>query len=318
MRFGGNYGSNATQTYVESRPYANYPGGLGTPVSTMIPAYGPVFAGVPPPALPAGWPDWAEYHALDKYENYQLDSEEPIQDIRFNGIVDLPFGRGKRFFSNVNGFVNELIGGFQLAGDGDIVSQTFNPAAANLGPASPIHIYKHRYPITDCRSGVCVKSYLWWNGYLAPTVTQGVAGSVCTSNCVTGLPANYVPEQTPIDNDPTSAYYGDNDVEVSAPGLGSSPITATYDVGPFGGNYLQKSWLNGPINYTTDNSIFKVFPIKEGMNLRVNLDAFNALNVQGFEPPNATDGTEPVQPGAGVADSYNTPRQIQLTARLTF
>jgi hypothetical protein len=311
MRFGGNYGSNATQIYTQSKPYANYPGALGT-LSTMTPAYGPVYPGVPPPALPSGWPDWAEYHALDKYENYQLDSEEPIQDIRFNGIVDLPFGRGKRFFSNVNGFVNELIGGFQLAGDGDIVSQTFIPAASNLGPASASHIYKHRYPITDCRSGVCLKSYLWWNGYIAPTSTTGVAGSVCTTNCVTGLPANYVPEQAPIDNDPTSAYYGDNDVQVSAPGLGSSPLTVAYDVGPFGGNYLQKSWLNGPINYVTDISIFKVFPIREGINLRVNVDAFNALNVQGWNNPDTTGGVE------NNLTSYNTPRQIQLTARLTF
>ncbi|MGH9345268.1 MAG: hypothetical protein ACRD19_16100, partial [Terriglobia bacterium] len=310
MRFGGNYGSNATTTYTQSDPYANYPGALGT-VSTMTPAYGPVYAGVPPPAPPTGWPAWAEYHALDKYENYQLDSAEPIQDIRFTGIVDLPFGRGKRFLANVNGFVNELIGGFQLAGDGDIMSQTFTPAAANLGPIHPSHIYKHRYPIDDCRSGVCEHSYLWWNGYLAPTVLPAPLG-ICTSNCVTGLPSTYVPEQAPIDNDPTSVYYGDNEVQVSAPGLKGSPLSVAYDVGPYGSNYLQKSWLNGPINYTTDISLFKVFPIREAMSLRVNFDAFNALNVQGWNTPNATSGVET------NLSSYNSPRQLQLTARLTF
>ncbi|MGH9342797.1 MAG: hypothetical protein ACRD19_03420, partial [Terriglobia bacterium] len=176
----------------------------------------------------------------------------------------------------------------------------------------PIHVYKHKLPLTDCRSGVCLKSFLWYNGYLAPTVTTGVAGSVCTTNCVTGLPANYVPEQTPIDNDPTSAYYGDDDVEVSAPGLNKgNPLTVAYDAGPKGGNYLGKSWYNGPINYTEDISIFKVFPIRGGMNLRVNADAFNALNVQGYNNP-GTDGVEQ------MLTSANTPRQIQITMRLTF
>jgi hypothetical protein len=50
--------------------------------------------------------------------------------------------------------------------------------------------------------------------------------------------------------------------------------------------------------------------------LRFNLDAFNALNMQGYANPNGTDGTEAV--ADQVASSYNTPRQVQLTLRLTF
>lgn len=292
-------------------PYANFPGALGT-VATMTPAYGPVYAGVHPPAPPAGWPLWADYHAMDKFLAYTRYSAIPIQDIAFNGIVDLPFGRGKRFLGNANRFLNELVGGFQLAGDGSIHSQIFQPSAGEWGAVSPVQVYKHKYPITDCRSGVCEHSYMWSNGYLAPTVTQGVAGSTCTTNCVTGLPANYVPFQTPIDNTPGTTYYGDNEVQITASGINSGKATnIVYDAGPGGSNYLQKSWLNGPINYTEDISIFKVFPIKEGMNLRFNADAFNALNVQGWNNP-GTNGVET------NLSSYNTPRQIQLTMRLTF
>lgn len=313
MRAGGAVAGSDNGTVIY--PYANYPGALGS-AGTMTPAYGPVYAGVPPPALPANLPFWADYRAMDKFQQYELDTDEPVQHILFTGIVDLPFGRGRRFLSNVNGLVNELIGGFQLAGDGSVTSQTFNLAAANYGPVSPIHVYKHRYPITDCRSGVCEKSFLWFNGYLAPTVTTGVAGSVCTSNCVSGLPADYVAEQTPIDNNPTSTYYGDNEVEVTL--ANGSQVADTYDVGPNssngpgGGNYLVKSAFNGPINYTEDISIYKVFPIREGMTLRFNVDAFNALNVQGWDNPGTTDGVET------NLSSYNNPRQIQLSARLTF
>jgi hypothetical protein len=303
----GASGNTASPNFV---PYASYPGALGT-VGTMTPAYGAVYPGVTPPALPAGYPNWAEYHALDKFESYELDPGEPIQHITFSGVYDLPFGRGKRFLGNVNRFVNEVVGGFELAGDGSIISQIFKPSAGNWGAVSPVQVYKHKYPITDCRSGVCEKSYMWYNGYLAPTVTTGVAGSVCTSNCVTGLPANYVPMQIPIDNTPGSTYYGDNDVQISAPGLGTSPVTIAYDAGPQGSNYLVNKWLNGPINYTEDISIFKVFPIKEGMNLRFNVDAFNALNVQGWNNP----GTSGVETNLS---SYNQPRQVQFTLRFTF
>jgi len=60
-----------------------------------------------------------------------------------------------------------------------------------------------------------------------------------------------------------------------------------------------------------DASIFKVFPITERVNLRVNVDVFNALNEQGSINPGAA-GVE------NTLSSGNTPRQIQLTARLTF
>jgi len=59
-------------------------------------------------------------------------------------------------------------------------------------------------------------------------------------------------------------------------------------------------------------SLYKVFPIKDSVSLRVNVDAFNAFNIQGSVNPNTTDGTET------LTSSYWTPRQIQISARLRF
>ncbi|MGH9598227.1 MAG: hypothetical protein ACRD27_00065, partial [Terracidiphilus sp.] len=318
------HGAAYQLTYVFSRPLAvsgdqsftvdpdaNFPGVLGT-VATMTSPYGTVYPGVPPPARPANLPVWADYHAMDRYQGYQLDNNTPEQHITFNGIIDLPVGRGKRFLGNTSRFLNEVIGGYQLAGDFSLQSQTFQPNAGNWGPTNPIKIYKHRYPITDCRSGVCEHSFMWFNGYLAPTVTTGVAGSVCTTNCVTGLPADYTPAQTPIDNTPNTTYYGKDEVQITAPALNSGKATSiVYDAGPQGSDYLTNTWINGPINYTEDISIFKVFPIKARTNLRFNVDAFNALNVQGWDNP-GTGGVE------SNLSSYNAPREVQFTLRLTF
>ena len=306
LRVGGdNQGTVPPAEY----PDADYPGVMGS-VGSMTSPYGAVYPGIAPPPRPAGLPDWADYHAMVKFQGYQLDNTNtPIHHVSFNGILDLPFGRGKRFLGNSSRWMNELIGGFQLAGDGNVVSQVFQPSVTNWGAVSPLQVYKHKYPTIDCRSGVCEKSWLWYNGYLAPTVTTGVGGSACTTNCVSGLPASYVPLQTPVDNTPGTTYYGTNDVLVTL--ANGTQATIAYDAGPQAANYLSKTWINGPFNYTVDLSIFKVFPITQKINLRFNVDAFNALNVQGNNNPDATGLQH-------VLTSHNLPRELQLTGRLTF
>ena len=58
--------------------------------------------------------------------------------------------------------------------------------------------------------------------------------------------------------------------------------------------------------------MYKVFDLTERWKLRMNIDAFNAFNIQGLTNPDITTGIQNFQ------NSYWTPRQIQLTARLTF
>lgn len=311
FRFGGNYFRDGN-TY----PAANFVGVLGS-AGTMTSPFGTVVAPSQPPARPSGVAAWQEYHALDKYEYYYVDTAIPKQHITFNGIYDLPFGHGKRFLPGANRAVDELVGGWQLAGDGNILSQDFQLSGGNWGPNNPIKYYKHGAPITDCRSGTCYKSYLWFNGYIAPSAIQGNACAT-TTKTISGLPSDYVPYQTPIDTTCGTANYGTNNVQVTAPNLnGGAPVTVGYSPGPTGNNRYSKTFLNGPINWTADLSVFKVFPITEKTTLRFNMDAFNVFNEQGFNNPNTTDGTEAYQPN-GVASSYNTPRQVQFTLRFTF
>jgi hypothetical protein len=70
--------------------------------------------------------------------------------------------------------------------------------------------------------------------------------------------------------------------------------------------------LEGPMNFQTDLSLYKVFSITERVKFRLNVDAFNAFNIQGLVNPNTTDGIQSLQ------TLYWTPRQIQFTARLSF
>jgi hypothetical protein len=264
------------------------------------------------PAQPVNVPSWGWTHELNVFENYKVDTAIPKQHITFNGVVDLPVGRGKRLLGNANRVLNAIVGGFQLAGDGNIISQDYALGTSNWSQANPLQVYKHGAPITDCRSGICHKSYEWFNGYIAPTANANVD---CTTNCVFGLPSSWAPYQTPINNAPGTSNYGNNNVPVKL--NNGSTVQVAYSPGPQGVNPFSHTILGGPINYTVDLSIFKVLPITERVNLRFNMDAFNVLNVQGYNSPNTTDGTEAYQPN-GVASSYNAPRQVQLSLRLSF
>jgi hypothetical protein len=204
--------------------------------------------------------------------------------------------------------VDEVVGGFQIAGDGSVISQDFQVSSANWGPVSPLKVYKHSAPITDCRTGTCYKAYDWFNGYLSPSVINAATKGV------SGLPSSYVAYQTPIN--PSN---GTNNVNITNAATSKSVASnVAFSPGPQAVNPFYHSFLNGPNNWTSDLSIFKVFPITETVNLRFNVDAFNAFNVQGFTNPSGTDGTEQFVAGIGQASSYWTPRQLQFTLRLSF
>ena len=99
---------------------------------------------------------------------------------------------------------------------------------------------------------------------------------------------------------------------------GGNPLTTPYLTTYNGNHPTAKSVLNGPFNYNVDLSLFKVFPITERVNIRANVDAFSAFNIQGFKNPNTANGELSDSPGGVDGSSYWTPRQLQLTLRLTF
>jgi len=73
--------------------------------------------------------------------------------------------------------------------------------------------------------------------------------------------------------------------------------------------------LRGPGIHNVDLSIFKNFPIREQFHLQLRAETFNGFNTPRFGNPGTTFKT----PSFGVIGSQqNTPRQIQLAAKLIF
>lgn len=260
-----------------------------------------------PGAIPQGMDVGSTFEPsreFNRWQNYRPDTAIPLHRVSFNGIYEVPFGKGRRFLGNSNKFVNALVGGFQMAFVGTVVSQAFQVATGNFGDTSAIQIYKNSAPVNDCRSGVCRDAYMWFNGYLPPTVITGA------NRGVQGVPSGYQPYLTPINNTPGTPNFGNNNVPVRL--ANGQTVNTPFSPGPAGVQPFNAMVLQGPKNYQADISIYKEFQITERVKLRFNVDAFNALNIQGLTNPSASDGIMQLQ------TSYWTPRQIQFTGRLSF
>ncbi len=318
LRVGGNWSRDN-----QVDPYADY-GQSGVSTFTAIDALSslPITPALPPKP-PTGTPTWGYYKALNQFENYGVvDTATPRQQLQYNYIVDLPFGRGKRWLGGVNKITNEFVGGYQISGDANLYSSAFTITATNWGPTNPLKTYKHGAPITDCRSGTCYNVNLWWNGYIAPSAVSGNScPGVNAAKEVSGLPSSYAPYQVPLSNNCTdTANYGANNVSIVFPGAttgGSiayapSP-SASSSASWSGANPFSHSIINGPFNMVNDASLFKVFPVTERVNFRFNMDVFNLFNNQGSVAPSGSDGTQNLH-----LSSNNSARQLQFSLRMNF
>ncbi|MCA2964200.1 MAG: carboxypeptidase regulatory-like domain-containing protein [Acidobacteriaceae bacterium] len=260
-----------------------------------------------PGSIPQGMDVGTQFQpsrAFNRWQNYRADTDIPLHRVTFNGLVDVPFGKGRRLLKNANKFVDALVGGYQVAFVGTMRSQAFQVGNSNYGATSPIKLYKDAVPVTDCRSGVCRPGNLWFNGYLPPTVINAA------SRGVQGVPSDYVPYLAPINNTPGQTQFGTNNVVMTL--ANGQQVTTPFSPGPAGARPYNAMVLQGPKNFQADMSLYKEFAMKERFRLRISVDAFNAFNIQGLVNPNASDGVQLRQ------SSYWTPRQVQFTGRFTF
>jgi hypothetical protein len=80
------------------------------------------------------------------------------------------------------------------------------------------------------------------------------------------------------------------------------------------GDFGRNNMWSAPV-YNADFSLFKNFPVREGINLSFRMECFNFFNIQNYAAPDSLVG----DPGEGrVTSNVTSPRQIQLALKLTF
>ncbi|MCL4850086.1 MAG: carboxypeptidase regulatory-like domain-containing protein [Bryobacteraceae bacterium] len=249
----------------------------------------------------------------NRFLNYFRDRDTPQHRFVYNWLVDLPFGRGKLLGSRANGFLDRVIGGWQIAGSGSIESRWWNLPTSNYS-LGKVEIYGKKYQVEDCRSGVCYPGYLYWNGYI-PANRINSYDANGKPNGVMGVPGNYVPAHAPLiatpanggsPSDPMYAFYETNNVWVPLKNGTLQRVAYNDNLHPW-----RNQFVAGTPAYALNASLFKSIRIRESMFLRFNADFFNVLNMAGMPLPGA-DGI--VQ----MRNSAYEPRQLQLTVRLSW
>jgi hypothetical protein len=249
----------------------------------------------------------------------------PKHRVRWNFIADLPFGRGKKFGGSARGFLDKIIGGWQIAGTGLLVSRywtlpsTQNATNSFYPNGNSIEIYGYKYPVEDCTSGVCYPGYLWWNGYI-PTNRINSRDANGKPNGIMGVPDNYKPAAQPL------IPWGSTQLPANAPA--NTNLQQFWDTNnvwlPLNNGTVQRvtfndglhPWRNqffpAPLQWFQDAAVFKFVKLSEQVTLRFNVDFFNVFN----HPNNPT-----AVAGTGILDtrtSGSPGRLTQLALRLTW
>jgi hypothetical protein len=259
-----------------------------------------------------------DIHERNRFLNYQRDTSIPKHRVRWNFLVDLPFGRGKPLLGNAGSWLNRLVGGWQIAGMGSLRSNYF-ALPTNLFPTGEkIEIYGYKYPIQDCTSGTCYPGYLWWNGYIPAYRINSVDPKTGKPNGYMGVPANYKPAVQPLHPYPADYLSRSSATDPMYPWYGTNTVWITLENGTvqrvtWGGlPPLRNQYLPSVRQWGFDASLFKTIPVTERVTLRFNADFFNVFNHPGN--PNSIASTGMLS----TRTSGSEARQVQLTLRLNW
>ncbi|MEJ7624564.1 MAG: TonB-dependent receptor [Pyrinomonadaceae bacterium] len=183
---------------------------------------------------------------------FKLKDQRSVSDfdlthvINFNGIWDLPIGRGRRFGDGMNKVLNALIGGWQLSG---------------------IYRYDSGYPYTGgffdgtgWQTNWQIRSY---NTQIGPIGSTGTHHGTATSGCTQAQQNSTSNQGCTLPNlfsDPDAAY-------------------AAFRT-PHPGETGTRNAVRLPSYYNLDAGLAKSFnmPWKEGHSMTVRWDVFNVLN----------------------------------------
>ncbi|MEK7407341.1 MAG: carboxypeptidase regulatory-like domain-containing protein [Acidobacteriota bacterium] len=247
---------------------------------------------------------------------YRRDTAIPKHRWNWNWILDLPFGRGKKWAGNAGAVLNRVVGGWQLAGHGSVTSNWWSLPTGNWAFPNKLEFYGTKYPIQDCRSGTCLDGYLFYNGYI-PANRINSYDRNGKPNGVMGVPDNYRPAHVPLipipkdggsAGDPMAPFYDSNTVWV--PLKNGTLQRTSYNPGL---NPWRNQYQLGLRSWGQHASLFKIVPVNERVFFRLNIDFFNVFNMPGIpKTPSSSSGI------IDASVSGNSARSLQFGLRLTW
>jgi Carboxypeptidase regulatory-like domain/TonB dependent receptor len=237
-------------------------------------------------AWQAGYDYNSNFSTWDKRVTYGRNNDIREQQLTLYGIYDLPFGNKGMFATNVPGWANEVISGWQI-----------NPVLS-WGSAEPFTL-----SFSECNASV--------GGTSAPCYPDGRAGFLKTN--LSGL--NPISHQKTFFQPVVPAGH-----KLCDGGIYQGFTCPALDtVGNVGRN---TAW--GPKAFNVDLSLQKNIPIHESLFLQFRMDAYNAFNiVSSGNPGGNIESVGIINSGSGSNQwpGYAPglqPRQLQFSFRLQF
>jgi hypothetical protein len=221
----------------------------------------------------------------------------PPHHVTFNGIYDLPFGKGKYFGRNVSTPLNYLIGGWQVASIYVWNSGLWMGLTSNLVQPGRIRIPAANRATLTVPSVSSDNYRQWFAGDFNPSNAANVSGTIISANAARLAGPNC-----------SGQYVGQLAVNLANGTCYSAAFSGFYNPAP-------RDNIIGPGAWNDDLSLYKHFKVGEKVDLRFAADFFNLTNHPNDIAPNPTSGLQDL---SQQSTALNTSRQIQLSLRLSF
>jgi hypothetical protein len=221
----------------------------------------------------------------DKELDYMRSNQDQTHRFVFNSIYDLPFGRGRRYLSSANGFVDRVLGGWTA---GSIVVWATRP---------PWFVASNRATVNQ------------FNAANNPAQLLGISFEEFKKNIgVFRHPTGVYfinPDLLNITTNPTTGAFVSSQIK---PGLLGAPPPG------FFGNFPINS-LNGPRYFNIDASLVKRIPITETVKGELKTTFINILNNPNF----VYNGQNFDSTSFGrITTTSGNPRIIHFTLKVTW
>jgi hypothetical protein len=222
--------------------------------------------------------------------NQDLDRQRADYDqthvFNFNGVYQLPFGKG-RMFLNRGGIVNALFGGWEISG------------LVNWASGAPITFIDPRGTLNrDARSGRQTA-----NSNLTADQIRSLMGIFEQNGRIYWINPSII--------NPSTGR--------ASNGFGQAAFDGQvfFNVEPGKTGNLARTIVNGPVFFNTNAALMKNFIFTEnGMRLQLRMEAFNVFNNVNFF--NNTQFADINSPTFGQVTSAGAARTIQFAARFEF
>lgn len=205
----------------------------------------------------------------------------------FNGVYQLPFGRGRKFLGNSNGFVDKIIGGWEVSG------------IAQWSSGAPITFIDPRGTLN--RGGRSGRQTA--NSNLTTAEIRSLLGIFERDGRIYWINPDVI-----------------NTAGRAAGGFGSTPFAGQvfFNVGPGQTGNLGRTLVNGPSNFNINAALLKNIRLGEGDDFRIQIraEAFNLLNNVNFF--NNTQFADINSTTFGQVTSAGAARQLQFAIRFEF